>query len=180
MQKNNNQLPGNKVDASNFTVPEGEEHLYHVKIEVPQYDQSTGEKLSTPRIQAFTHKMFRSSLMKSLKQLGFKLEILHDPTEYLKSRKKTKAATTEERIREKVLEDLRRGGFIKDPNQKTEDEIRAEVLEDLRAKGMLKEPKKTGSRNTSTSAPTDPEKPENPANETPAQGEGEGEGPDEL
>ena len=139
MPKNPNRLSVDQVNAGNFTVPKGEEHLYHVKIEVPQYDSATGTKISIPRIQVFNPKMF-PVLVGNLKQIGYKIEILYDPTEFLKARRAEKKLTREERMKAKIVADLRAQGVLKDPNQKTEEQLRAEIIEELKAKGMIAEP----------------------------------------
>lgn len=138
MPQNNNRLSVDQVNAGNFTVPKGEEHLYHVKIEIPQYDPSTGRKISIPRIQAFGAKMFTSMLNLGLKGIGYELEILHDPTEYNESVKAEKALSKDERIRKKIMAELRESGVLKDPNQKSEEEIRRELMAELSSKGLLK------------------------------------------
>ena len=173
MPKNPNRLSVDQVNAGNFTVPKGEEHLYHVKIEVPQFDQSTGQRISIPRIQPFTHKMFKSRLVNTLKQLGYKLEILHDPTEFLAEKKsKAQPMTREERIKAKIIEDLRAQGILKDPNEKTEEQLREEILAELEAKGMLKKAKTNKKTEKpaqeAPEAPVETEKPV-PAPETPAE-----------
>lgn len=141
MPKNNSRLQVDQVNAGNFKVPKGEEHLYHVKIEVPQYDSSTGQKISSPRIQKFGAKSFKTMLNTELKKIGYKLEILYDPTEFIKQRKAEKKLSREERIRNKVMAELREAGIIRDENQKTEEQIREEIIADLKAKGLLKEEK---------------------------------------
>ena len=139
MQKNLNRLSVDQVNAGNFTVPKGEEHLYHVKIEVPQYDSATGTKISIPRIQVFNPKMY-PVLVGNLKQIGYKIEVLYDPTEFLKAKKAEKKLSKEERMKAKIVADLRAQGILKDPNEKTEEQLRAEIIADLKAKGMIAEP----------------------------------------
>lgn len=160
MPKNNSRLPIDQVNAGNFKVPKGEEHLYHVKIEVPQYDPSTGQKVSLPRIQAFGAKMFKSKLSTELKRVGYKLEILHDPTEFIEARKEEKKLTRGEQVRNKVMAELREAGLLKDPNHKSEEEIRAELMAELKEKGLLKEekPAKQSRRSPKDEAPV-PEEP---------------------
>jgi hypothetical protein len=154
MPKNQNRLSVDKINAGNFTVPKGEEHLYHVKIEVPQYDSATGVKISTPRIQVFNAKMY-PSLVGNLKQIGYKLEVLHDPTEFLKSKKNEKKLSKEDRMRERIIADLRAQGILKDPNEKSEEQLRAEIIEELKAKGMIAEPAKETPKAKSGKAKTE-------------------------
>jgi len=75
MSEMNSQSP----PKGNYKVPAGEEKLYHVKIEVEQYDSRTGKKISFPREQKFGIKAFNMAL-RDLKNQGYTVEILHDPT----------------------------------------------------------------------------------------------------
>ena len=139
MLKNKDRSAIDKVNASNYVVPKGEERYYHVKLEVPQHDPHTGEKVSFPYIQKFTAKMFKARLNRTLKLRGYKTEILYDPTEYLKNVAHEAKLPREERIRAKVMEDLRAAGVLRDPNEKSEEQIRKETIEELKKKGLLKE-----------------------------------------
>ena len=75
------------IDKSNYLVPTGEEHLYHVKIEVKEFSRTTGERLSVPRIQKFGIKEFETMVRSSLKRHGWTIEVLHDPHEWLEKQK---------------------------------------------------------------------------------------------
>lgn len=145
MPKNNVQEYVNKVDASTFQVPENERHLYHVKIEVTQFDRTTGKRLSSPRIQCFGPKAFKT-LVHTLKLNGYKLEILYDPTEFLAKMKEARKVSREQAIREKLMRELKEAGVIRDEKAKSEEEIRKELLAELEAKGMLKSKKKTAEK----------------------------------
>lgn len=70
------------VTAENYLVPKGEERTYHVKIEVKQFDQKTGKRISTPRIQKFGKKIWRNNIRLSLRKQGYEFEILHDPVKW--------------------------------------------------------------------------------------------------
>ena len=72
------------LTPENYLVPKGEERSYHCVIEVVQYDQKTGKKLSTPRVQKFGKKMFETHVQQSLRKQGYTVTILHDPTEWIK------------------------------------------------------------------------------------------------
>lgn len=87
------------VTAENYIVPKGEEGQYHVIIEIPQFSNTDGSRLSRPRIQMFGPKWFDSNEGRAnLERQGYKLIILHDPREWvsknaeeLKSQKLEKA-----------------------------------------------------------------------------------------
>lgn len=92
-------------------MPKGEEHLYHCRIEQKQFDQTTGERVSVPRLQKFDKKMFDTFLLHNLHQLGYHVDILHDPTEFIKAQKAAKqeqknnlAAKQEEAIQRRIEE----------------------------------------------------------------------------
>ena len=82
--KDGRDLPVEKLTAENYVVPKGEEKVYHALIEVTQFDQKTGKKLSRGRVQKFGRKIFESSVRASLVKQGYEIVILHDPTEWLK------------------------------------------------------------------------------------------------
>lgn len=82
--KDGRDTPIEKLTAENYIVPKGEEKDYHAVIEVEQYDQKTGRKISKPRVQKFGRKTFEQSVHASLKKQGYKITILHDPNVWLK------------------------------------------------------------------------------------------------
>lgn len=68
-----------------YKVPNGEEKYYHCLMEIKAYRLSQyGEpiKISSPFIQKFEPKWFKSVGLHELKQQGYSIEILHDPYEY--------------------------------------------------------------------------------------------------
>jgi len=82
--KTGQDLPLLKLTSDNYLVPKGEEHLYHVRIEVKKFDTESGERLSIPRIQKFGETGYKTSIAKNLKKQGFTLDVLHNPSEWLK------------------------------------------------------------------------------------------------
>ena len=85
--KDGRDTPIERLTAENYIVPKGEEKDYHAVIEVEQYDQKTGKKLSRPRVQKFGRKIFEQTVLASLKKQGYKITILHDPNEWLAEQK---------------------------------------------------------------------------------------------
>lgn len=68
-----------------YKVPKGEEKYYHCLMEIKAYRLSQyGEpiKISSPFIQKFEPKWFKSVGYHELKQQGYSIDILHDPYEY--------------------------------------------------------------------------------------------------
>ena len=83
--------PIEKLTPENYIVPKGEERAYHVVIEVVQYDQRTGKKLSKPRVQKFGKKMFETHIADSLRKQGYTVTILHDPNAWIKEQQEKAA-----------------------------------------------------------------------------------------
>ena len=83
-------VPIVEVTAENYIVPRGEEDTYHCKIEQTQYNPRNGKRLSRPRIQKFESKMY-PSVARNLRQQGWDIEVLYDPTEFLAEREAKRA-----------------------------------------------------------------------------------------
>lgn len=94
--KTGQDLPILKLDASNYLVPAGEEHLYHCRIEVKKFDSESGKRLSIPRIQKFGATAFTTSIHTNLKKQGFTVDILHNPSEWIEQQKELKKAQAEQ------------------------------------------------------------------------------------
>lgn len=123
-------VPILEVTAENYIVPAGEENTYHCRIEQVQFSPSTGKRLSKPLIQKFDAKMF-PMVQRNLRQQGWTIDILYNPTEYLKAEEEKKQMTREQR---KAVEELRK--------QKERDALKAEILAELKAAGVIGEAKK--------------------------------------
>ena len=74
--------PLDNVTAENYNVPQGEEGIYHVVLEVKEFDRKTGERTSVPRVQKFGVNAFETSFP-NLKRLGYDVRVVHDPTDWL-------------------------------------------------------------------------------------------------
>jgi hypothetical protein len=77
-------VPILEVNKDNYIVPEGEEDTYHCKIELVRFSPSSGRRLSRPKIQKFNAKIYHQIMREHLKQQGYSVEVLYDPTEWLK------------------------------------------------------------------------------------------------
>lgn len=137
--KDGHDLPVEKITADNYIVPKGEERFFHVKIEVKQFNPKTGAKISTPAIQTFGPKTYRTIMAKQLKRLGYAIEVLHDPDEWMKanaakaavlraeqaraaqaaaeSKKAAELAAIKEQAKAELLAELRAAGVIPDAEQ---------------------------------------------------------------
>lgn len=80
-----------EVTKENYIVPQNERNVYHCKIEITQFDNRTGKKISRPRIQKFDKKEYETIVERNLKLQGYVVEVLYNPTEYLQSVKKQRA-----------------------------------------------------------------------------------------
>lgn len=98
--KANRKVSIEKLDASNYEVPAGEERYYHARIEVKKFDANTGQRQSIPRVQKFGSKGFKV-VQKNLKKQGYTIDILHDPTKWLEENKKVAEQTALERSQAK-------------------------------------------------------------------------------
>ena len=131
-------VPIVEVTAENYIVPRGEEDTYHCKIEQTQYNPRNGKRLSRPRIQKFESKMY-PSVPRNLRQQGWDIEVLYDPTEFLAEREAKRAEmrdlTFKQRQEKALAEKAAERQALKD-----------EILAELHAAGMLKAPSKGGNK----------------------------------
>ena len=132
-----------EVTKDNYIVPQGEENTYHCKIEQTQFNPRNGKRMSKPRIQKFDAKMF-PSLQRTLKQQGWDIEILYDPTDYLQEQEEKRQALQSLTFQQRKEAEQKR----KAAERKA---LKDEILAELKAAGMLKapttkEPKAGGSK----------------------------------
>ena len=90
--KDGRDTPILKLTPDNYIVPKGEEKAYHVVIEVRQFDQKTGARISKPRVQKFGKKAYENGIAESLRKQGYDLLVLHDPNEWLRAHNEEAAA----------------------------------------------------------------------------------------
>lgn len=134
------------VTVENYIVPRGEEDTYHCRIEQTQFNPRNGKRMSKPRIQKFDAKMY-PSIARNLRQQGWDIEVLYDPTEFLKEREAKQQQMQEMTYRQRQEADAKR----KAEERKA---LKDEILAELKAAGMLKassnkkeqEPKTNGSK----------------------------------
>ena len=122
-------VPIREVTAANNIVPAGEENAYHELEDIPRYDPHTAKPLSPPRIQKYGAREFKD-LSRTLKQQGYELTILYDPTEYLRKQAEELEAQrnlTAEKKRE--LEQKRR--------EAEKAQMKAEILAELKEAGII-------------------------------------------
>ena len=95
--KDGRDFPIDRITPDNYLVPKGEERSYHAVIEVVQFDQKTGKRISKPRIQKFGKKMFETHVLNSLRKQGYTVTILHDPNVWIEEQRAKAAKAAAEK-----------------------------------------------------------------------------------
>ena len=129
-----------EVTKENYIVPKGEEGTYHCRIEQTQFHPRNGKRGSRPRIQKFEAKMF-PSILRNLKLQGWDVEVLYDPTEFLKEQEAKRLEMQELTYKQRQELEAKR----KAEERKA---LKAEILAELKEAGLIKEPKTDGSKKT--------------------------------
>lgn len=141
-------VPIVEVTAENYIVPRGEEDTYHCKIEQTQYNPRNGKRLSRPRIQKFESKMY-PQVARNLRQQGWDIEVLYDPTEFLAEREAKRAEMRDLTFKQRQEAEAKRKAAERQA-------LKEEILAELHAAGMLKAPSKGGNKKgEKTDAPTE-------------------------
>lgn len=122
-------VPVTEVNAANYLLPKGEEGSYHVKQEIPYFDPRTGVRKSVPRIQKYGAKEF-GTIRRNLQQQGYQLDILHDPTEWLK-------AKAEEQAEKEALTAQRQHELKMQRREEEKAAMKAEIIAELKAAGVI-------------------------------------------
>ena len=129
------------VTPENYIVPKGEEYCYHCRIEMVEFSKTTGERLSTPRIQIFGIKAFETLVLHNLRKMGYTVVILHDPKtweaankEKIEANKRAKAEATAKAEAEAKAQE----------RERMKAELRAELLAELKASGSVQTESKKG------------------------------------
>ena len=130
-----------KIDADNYKVPAGEEHLYHVKIEVKKFNPDSGARMSRPRIQIFGAKEYETTVKNDLVRQGYTLDVLHNPTEWLKQQEAAKAKAAEQTAayRKKAAEKKAAADAKAAEETKAAEKaaLKAEILAELKEAGVI-------------------------------------------
>lgn len=142
-----------ELTKSNYAVPAGEEGHFHARIEVKKFSENTGERQSIPRIQKFGVKTFKT-VISSLKKQGYDVDILHDPTEYLKTKQ-----ADDQAAKQKAAEDAAKRAEERKQAERDalKDELRKELLAELKAEAKATTTKATEPA-TTTKVTTNPNK----------------------
>ena len=124
-------VPLYEVTAENYIVPDGEEGTYHCRIEQRQFNPNTGERLSRPFIQKFPAKMW-PALLRNLKQQGWTVDILHDPTEFNRKEEEKRRLTSAQRAKAAQEAEARRKKAEREAMKKS-------IIEELVKEGLIKD-----------------------------------------
>lgn len=124
-------VPLYEVTAENYIVPDGEEGTYHCRIEQRQFNPNTGERLSRPFIQKFPAKMW-PALLRNLKQQGWTVDVLHDPTEWNRKEEEKRRLTAAQRAKAAQEAEARRKKAEREAMKKS-------IIEELVKEGLIKD-----------------------------------------
>ena len=138
-----------EVTRENYIVPRGEEHTYHCRIEQTQFNPRNGKRMSRPRIQKFDAKIY-PSVARNLRQQGWDIEVLYDPTDFLKEQEAKRQEMQELTIQQRKEAEAKR-------KQAERQALKDEIMAELKAAGMLKAPAK-GNGNKKGEKADSPEK----------------------
>ena len=123
-------VPILEVTAANYIVPQGEEGSYHCRIEQQQFNPQDGRRLSRPRIQKFEAKSW-PSVSRNLRQQGWTIDVLYDPTAWLKEKEEKERLSIEDRVRLAQEADAKKKAEMKAA-------LKAEILAELKEAGVIK------------------------------------------
>ena len=123
-------VPVLEVNAANYIVPKGEEGTVHCRIEQVQFNPNTGVRQSRPRIQKFEPKSW-PGIQRILRQQGWTIDILYDPTAWLKEKEEKERLSIEERVRLAQEAEAKKKAEMKAA-------LKAEILAELKEAGVIK------------------------------------------
>lgn len=129
-------VPILEVTPENYIVPKGEENTFHCRIEQTQFNPRNGKRISKPRIQKFDAKMY-PTLSRNLKQQGWDIVVLYDPTEYNAEQEAKRREMQEMTFQQRKEAETKRKAAERE-------QIKKEILAELKKMGMLKAPAKGG------------------------------------
>lgn len=122
-------VPLTEVTPENYIVPEGEENTYHVIQEITTFNQRTGKRMSKPRVQKYGAKEY-PAIARILKQQGYDITVLYDPTKYL-------AAQAEAEAERKALTTQKKRELEQRKYEAEKAKVKAEILAELKEAGII-------------------------------------------
>ena len=133
-------VPLLEVTSENYIVPKGEEDTFHCRIEQTQFNPRNGKRISKPRIQKFDAKMY-PSVARNLRQQGWDIEVLYDPTDFLQEQEAKRQEMQEMTYKQRQEAEAKRKAAEREA-------LKKEILAELKADGLLKTEKKTAEPKT--------------------------------
>ena len=70
------------ITPEQYAVREDEQHLYHCRIELAQFDPKSGTRLSHPSLQKFNAKEVGGGMLSRLAKQGYTVDVLYSPEEF--------------------------------------------------------------------------------------------------
>ena len=69
------------ITPEQYAVRADEQHLYHCRIELAQFDPKSGTRLSHPSLQKFNEKEVGGGMLSRLAKQGYTVDVLYSPEE---------------------------------------------------------------------------------------------------
>ena len=124
-------VPITEVTPENYIVPDGEQGDYHCIIEIKQFDPKTGRRLSKPRVQKFDVKVWQTGIERNLRQQGYDVTVLHNPTDWLREQ--------EEKLKQTAAQRAEAARKAEEKRKAAERAaLKKEILAELKKEGLLK------------------------------------------
>ena len=120
------------VTPENYIIPKGEEGTFHCRIEQTQFNPRNGKRQSRPRIQKFDAKMY-PSILRNLKLQGWDVEVLHDPTEFLKEQEAKRLEMQDLTYKQRQELEAKRKAAEREA-------LKAEILAEMSDSDMMRNP----------------------------------------
>lgn len=70
------------ITPEQYAVRADEQHLYHCRIELAQFDPKSGNRLSNPSLQKFNEKEVAGGMLSRLAKQGYTVDVLYSPEEF--------------------------------------------------------------------------------------------------
>ena len=70
------------ITPDQYAVRADEQHLYHCRIELAQFDPKSGKRLSNPSLQKFNAKEVGGGMLSRLAKQGYTVDVLYSPEEF--------------------------------------------------------------------------------------------------
>ena len=69
------------ITPEQYAVRADEQHLYHCRLELAQFDPKSGKRLSNPSLQKFNAKEVGGGMLSRLTKQGYTVDVLYSPEE---------------------------------------------------------------------------------------------------